>query len=282
MLFEGVVTPANGVLFGLGMCAMACLLSAVIHSELINQASLSFSLCGQLTVWLFLAYPDGSPATTALAMTALELALVLGYPGAFGRFLSVNFGGLFFSYWLKLVAPAPAFDALVLAVAALVSFLWLWENKILPVSSTFAPAFSPVAMGAVTLLFTFLLSTVSLVGLLPNVGWLAAIGLVVLTVRTAYQMGASLKTLAGLALVGLISSSAPGVIAAVLVLLLGFYRRNQTLKGLAILFLLTFGSAYYYQLKLSLLAKSLVLMLSGAVFVYTAKGVEAPHDIPQN
>jgi uncharacterized membrane protein len=60
------------------------------------------------------------------------------------------------------------------------------------------------------------------------------------------------------------------------VLLLGFYRRNQTLKGTAILFLLTFGSAYYYQLKLGLQVKSLVLMLSGAVLLALARSVEIP------
>jgi uncharacterized membrane protein len=278
LLLEGVVSQHNGLGFGLGMCALACLLCGVMRSELLRQASLSLSLCGQLVVWLFYASGpgQGSPASTALVMAILELALVIAYPGAFGRFLSVNFCGLFFSYWLKLVAPALAFDLLVVTVAALVAFLWLGQDKILPVSSTFAPAFSPLAMGSVTLLFTFLLSSASLLGLLPNVGWVTALGLVLLTVRSAHEMGASPRVLSGLALVGLTSSSAPGVIAAVLVLLLGFYRRNQTLKGTAILFLLTFGSAYYYQLKLGLQVKSLVLMLSGAVLLALARSVEIP------
>lgn len=280
LLFEGIVTEANGVKFGLGMCALACLLCGVVRSELVRQASLSISLCGQLVVWLVYAYTGGggSPATTALVMTLLELALVVFYPGAFGRFLSVNFCGLFLSYWLKLVAPAVAFDLLVLAVAGLVAFLWLGQDRILPVSSTFAPAFTPLAMGSVTLLFTFLLSTASLFGLLPNVGWVTQLGLVLLTIRTAYEMGASLRILPGLAAVGLISASAPGVIAAVLVLLLGFYRRNQSLKGMAVLFLMTFGSAYYYQLNLSLLLKSLVLMLTGGLFLAIARTVEGPSD----
>ena len=39
-------------------------------------------------------------------------------------------------------------------------------------------------------------------------------------------------------------------------LLLSFYRRNQTLQGFAVIFLLLFGSAHYYQLNIALLTKS--------------------------
>jgi uncharacterized membrane protein len=277
LLLAGTITENNGVMFGLGMCALACLLTRVMTSPLVHQACLSISLCGQLTVWLVYALTDGigSPAKTALVMTFLELALLAGYPGAFGRFLSVNFAGLFLARWISLVAPTPAIDLLVLAVASLVTFLWLAQHRIMPVSATLAPAYAPVAIGAVTLLFTFLLSTISWTGVMPPVGMLTALGLVILTVKAADEMGASPKTLVGLTLGGLICSSAPGVMAAVLVLLLGFYRRNHTLKGMAIVFLLTFGSAYYYHLALSLLVKCAVLSLSGCVFLYTAKGVEA-------
>jgi hypothetical protein len=281
LLLAGVVTESNGVLLGVGLCALACLVARVIKSELVNQACLSVCLCGQLSVWLIHALTSSSPSGTALLMAALELVLVAAYPGAFGRFLSVNFCGLFLARWVCLVAPALAMDLLVLGVAALVAFLWFWQHRILAGSITFADAYVPVAMGTVTLLFTYLLSTLSWAGTMPQVGLLAAVGLVVLTLAVATQMGASPKTLLGLALVGVISSSAPGVMAAVLVLLLGFYRRNHTLKGLAIVFLLTFGSAYYYHLSLSLLAKSAVLMLSGCGFLYTAKSVEAQQGLTE-
>ena len=84
-------------------------------------------------------------------------------------------------------------------------------------------------------------------------------------------MGAQPQILLGLALIGAISSSAPGVMAAVLVLMLGFYRRNQNLQTLAVLFLLAFGSSYYYHLPLGLLSKAGILSVTGLICLYLGK-----------
>ena len=46
-----------------------------------------------------------------------------------------------------------------------------------------------------------------------------------------------------------------------------FDRRNRVLLGLAIVFLLVFGSMYYYSLHLTLLEKSAVLAGSGALLL---------------
>ncbi len=271
LLLVGAVTEANGIAFGLGMCALACFVARV-RSDFVTQACLSVSLCGQLMVWLVYAFRYNDPASTSMVMAGLELALAVLYPGAFGRFLSVNLTGLFLARWLTLTAPPMAIDVLVLVVGALVAYLWLRQHDFL--SSSLGPAHGPVAMGSVSLLFALLLSTITRTGVLPEVGLVAALGLVVLAVGSAWAIGAHEKTLLGLALVGLISASAPGVMAAVLVFLLGFYRRNQTLQGLAILFLFAFGSAYYYHLALSLLVKSAVLLVSGCVFLVMAKSVD--------
>lgn len=280
LLSAGVVTKSNGVMFGIGMCALACLISAVMKSELINQACLSMNLCGQLTVWLVHSYTGGSAAATALLMAALELALVVAFPGAFGRFLSVNLCGLFLARCLSLVAPPQIMDVLLVAVAFLVALMWQWQHKILPASVTLAPAYLPVAMGSVSLLFTLLLTSGLWTGV--KVGLLTSAGLLLVTLAVAAQMGAPKSSLLGLTSVGLSLASAPGVMGATLVLLLGFYRRNQTIRGLAILFLLGFGSAYYYNLHLSLWLKSLVLMLSGLAFLYAARGLDTTEPAPSD
>lgn len=271
LLLTGTITDTNGVAFGLGMCALACVVARV-KSDFVSQAALSVSLCGQLTVWLVYAFTSHDIAATALVMAGLELALSIFYPGTFGRFLSVNLTGLFLARWLTLVAPPLAIDVLVLLVGALVAVLWLRQHDFL--ASSLGQAYGPVAMGSVSLLFTLLMSTITHGGVLPEVGLVAALGLMALAVASAWEMGAHHTTLLGLAAIGCISCTAPGVMAAVLVLLLGFYRRNQTLRGLAIIFLVAFGSAYYYHLALSLLVKSAVLMVSGLVFLFMARSVD--------
>jgi uncharacterized protein DUF4401/predicted membrane protein DUF2157 len=271
LLVEGVVTEHNGVLFGLAMCAFASFTASVSRSEFIAQACLSVSFCGQLAAWLAFALTHDR-IETALFMAGLELALVASYPSVFGKFLSVNLSGLFVAYWLTLSAPTIAIDLLVILVACLVVFLWVYQHQIL--AGPYARAHAPVAMGSVTLLFMLLLSTIVPIGTLPPIGVTGALGLTALAVLAARGLGAPNRVSIQLAIAGLLACTAPGVMAAVLVLLLGFYRRSQTMRGLAITFLLAFGSAYYYHLDLSLLQKSLVLIVSGAAFLYMAKSVE--------
>jgi uncharacterized membrane protein len=68
-------------------------------------------------------------------------------------------------------------------------------------------------------------------------------------------------------LLGLLTLSTPGLIAAVAVLTLGFDRRNRILIGIAAVFLVKFASVYYYSLRMTLLAKSVVLVASGVLLL---------------
>jgi uncharacterized membrane protein len=78
---------------------------------------------------------------------------------------------------------------------------------------------------------------------------------------------AGVTVFAALALTALLTFRTPGVIAALGVLMLGFHRRSVVLLGMAVLFVLVFGVSYYYDLGLSLLAKSLALLGSGLLML---------------
>jgi uncharacterized membrane protein len=66
---------------------------------------------------------------------------------------------------------------------------------------------------------------------------------------------------------GASASSSPGIVAGAAVLILAFDRRNPVLVGMAVVFLLVFGAAYYYNLDLTLLEKSGVLVGSGLLLL---------------
>jgi hypothetical protein len=68
-------------------------------------------------------------------------------------------------------------------------------------------------------------------------------------------------------LLGMLSFVAHGMATALLILLLGFATGNRVLMGLGLIALGGFISHYYYQLNNTLLFKSLVLALSGAVLL---------------
>jgi uncharacterized membrane protein len=103
------------------------------------------------------------------------------------------------------------------------------------------------------------------------------LGLAIVTMYTAARVlqetGLEVSGLPGvtvfvaLGLTALLTLKTPGVIAAAGVLALSFHRRSVVMLGLAMAFLLTFGVFYYYDLSLSLLAKSLALLGGGLVLL---------------
>ena len=73
-----------------------------------------------------------------------------------------------------------------------------------------------------------------------------------------------------LALLGLLtvpSVLTPGIMAGVLLILLGFRNRNRVLSSLAVAFLAGFVIYFYYDLQTTLLVKSLILMVSGLLLL---------------
>jgi hypothetical protein len=73
--------------------------------------------------------------------------------------------------------------------------------------------------------------------------------------------------LAALVLLTGMTLGTPGVLMAALMLTLGFHRRSRVLLGLAVAFLVSFGAYYYYDLRLTLLLKSLTLVGSGLLLL---------------
>ena len=76
---------------------------------------------------------------------------------------------------------------------------------------------------------------------------------------------AVLLATAGVLALGVLTRSTPAIPATLLMLVFGFDRRRPALIGLAAAFLMVFGAFYYYNLELTLLQKSGVLIGSGVL-----------------
>lgn len=83
----------------------------------------------------------------------------------------------------------------------------------------------------------------------------------------ALNSGSSVAALLGIVALGASTMSTPGIIGGAAVMTLAFDRRDKVLLGMAVAFLLCFGSVYYYSLHLTLLEKSAVLAGSGALLL---------------
>jgi uncharacterized membrane protein len=68
-------------------------------------------------------------------------------------------------------------------------------------------------------------------------------------------------------LVAIPTMNTPGIMAGLLIVILAFRRRNWILLGIAYIFFAGFIIEYYYSLQVSLLTKSIILMITGVLLI---------------
>lgn len=80
-------------------------------------------------------------------------------------------------------------------------------------------------------------------------------------------LGAGRMPTAGAAILAALSLKAPGVGLTATILFVGYAHSNRILAGLGIFSLLSYLSFYYYNLQITLLEKSILLVCSGAALL---------------
>jgi len=237
-----------------------------------GQALVAFGIMGLLERHL----TDAAPYTL---LALIEAALAVVMPNFIHRVVSAYGAALAFVY----ACEVSGFHALAAGIlAASVALVWLQEARF----GKFVAAALPIGYGLTLGLIqvegmaswrhslALLLHEKSLLGASPWIGEaLVAIALLasawVLMRRAEWKPGEprTLLGLAAAALIGLASFKAPGIGAGLMIVLVGFANGNRVLAGLGIASLLFYISSYYYLLDTTLLAKSGVLLATGAVLL---------------
>ncbi len=251
------------------------------RGDFLNQLAFAASLSGQLLI-LF-----GSDIRSATGMALLVLALqgvtIAFYRDKTHRLLSTLVAiaalqALFFEWKWPYAAPA-------LAGLLAMAFTHFWLQGAAYSTPTRDRLLRPIAYGLVIAMFGLLLPS-----MFPPAFnndnpfyqharhlWLSTVllGAVLLYLVHVFLKERGLRPFGPLAWAGYDAVlllmwpglKAPGLIGALIVLLIGFRRGNRLLIGMALLFLAAFLSAYYYHLSISLLQKSAALAGSGAVLL---------------
>lgn len=276
-LFVANIIESEGVALGLGLvlCAGMVVLSRTRSTgDFLEQLGLSLSLVGQVLFAFGVAALSNEADVAALAVIMLQLALLAGYADQFHRFLS---GLWIVGALLVLLVNADQFNLIhlvIVGLAGLITVIVVYEFELLV--SRWWEIVHPVGYAA----------TVALLGLLvlplqtelaiqwwgfTAVALLAILGVVIWRISTdlalpvaPLQLGIGLVLGVGLMILGV---KMPGVAAALLVLVLGYWRSNHILLGLAGAFLVFYMGAYYYSLELTLLNKSLLLLGTGGLLL---------------
>ena len=230
----------------------------------LRHATLSIHLAGVMTVAAGIVEVTRDDGPGALA-AALLLAVS-------ARFYEEPLGGFLFGFGFVgcgLLAAADSFQevgSVLWTVALMLLLLFLSKNLIRVLQSTVKTQILPVYRGLTAgLLLTALFLSFDQLHMEFKIALsVLAVGV---TVWESHLLKQPNLTKLGLLLVGALANSVPALIVSVFVYLAGFHTRQRLVQGLALASVAASGSFYYYNLELSLMAKSLVLVGSGAVLL---------------
>ena len=233
-----------------------------------TQLALAGSLLGQLL--LMVAAADIRNLSLAASLfVLLELLLFYFFPDHIHRFLSLSFALLaLFVVFIDLDFEA-GFHLINWLMLAGAIGLWVfapqrWHK--LPVRYAVPASYVlPIAL---------LIALVALRVAEVKWMWLSGGAVLVGALVVLYQIVEDLGVLEFgrffailIILIGAITIQEPGILAAMTLLMLAFWRSDRLLMLLTTLFLLFFISSYYYRLDMILLYKSFVLAATGVVML---------------
>lgn len=239
-----------------------------------NQLFLALSIAGQILLLVGFGQTIDTDAITAIVMLMLELLLIGLYRDTVHRFLSTA-ASVAAAVSVFYILDIPDLIHLLILLAA-IGTRGLWQHESVLISRKFQAFVKPVGYGVTVALLGMLVPSI-LPDFPVNTWWISALGLMMVLLMGEHTILAfhriytidrlSLVIYIGTLLLTLPLLMAPGILAALLILILGFHRGNRILVGLALVGLVVFLIAFYYHLALTLLVKSGILVASGGLLL---------------
>lgn len=270
------------LILGVVLVVGAVIFRCVSDNDFVTQMALAVCLAGEALVVFGVGRMTHSVEMTLFSFMALEAVLVAFYPDTVHRFLSaasiiVALAGLLFEWkamdWVHVI---------VIGFAMIFVALVIRERNFLARGQ--ARLITPVKWGVLFgQLCVLMLSTVYILpDLMINMEffprpWISGVGLGLLFLYLVYQViksenfpltPAAKVVVYAICVVALAASAmSPGLVMALVILLLGFIQTDRVLMGVAIGFFSVFLGAFFYGMEITLLMKSLVLIAVGLVLL---------------
>lgn len=295
ILASAITSEVSAIFGGYILIGVALLLKYNNPSGTFSgQLSLAFTAAGQVfLIGGFIILFDLGFFATILLIILIQIGVIIVYPHSIQRFIStlIIVGAL--AFWLAEIEFWFGLSFLVMLTAILTILYWSNEFKIRQ-NRVWSSYLTPTAyalpfamMGAIIFKMmieddyfyqpTFLAQP-----------FILTLGLLFILLRLEQVIVASygirldspivIHVLLGTAIITLPSLLTPGIIAAMIVLILGIWRENRILMGISAVCLMGFlGEFYYYELDFGLITKSYILMVTGV----TCLAVRFFYFIPQ-
>jgi len=168
------------------------------------------------------------------------------------------------------------------------TYMFLFEARIISISKKLSKLYNPLRIGLIiSYLFGLgILRTRKLLDLEINYVWFYSIVLFgillyviskILKIMKVDNKSSILIYILSALILG-ITVFSPSILGAILLILLGFYVNHKFSLVIGIIALIYFVSQYYYDLNYTLLTKSIMLIISGVLFIifylFTTKSIE--------
>ncbi|MFZ6801617.1 DUF4401 domain-containing protein [Undibacterium sp. Di24W] len=267
------------ICIGIALCTLSYVLfRSVKNQDFLEQFSLAVSLAGQgfFFFGLIKEFREDS-ITLYAAILVLELLLTICVPNFIHRFLT-SLAAICAAYFLLQRAGIYGQMQGVLAIAVLA--LW-WSPRLLRQAALWRPVSYALAIALVCseggrFVQPFYWRGTDLTWMkhgwligssLVSIALMIAVILVLRREQLAFSSSRAIAALSATVLLCGFSYITPGLSSALLLMLIAFSFSNRILLGLGLLALLSFLSHYYYQLQVTLLYKSMVLLgLASSLF----------------
>jgi len=270
------------LMMGVVLVVGAVIARGISDNDFMSQMALAVCLAGEGLMVYAVARISDSFEVTILSFIVLEVVLIAFYTDPVHRFLSlasiiIALAGLLFKW------EAQSFIH-VIVIAGAIAFVVLVNSEQKYLAKGLARLMTPIKWGVLFgQLSVLMLSTIYVLPELMKdfeffpLPWISSVGLGLLFLYLVFRAiqaesfqlttaaMATIYTICALAIVG--ASMAPGLIMALIILLLGFSRADRVLLGVAIGFFAVFLAAFFYGIEVTLLMKSVVLVATGIVLL---------------
>ncbi len=286
MQIESMIVPSI-ILGGLAFALQYKMKNMQQTNIFIRQLSLAFIIAAQIgfILWSFDIF-RGMPLLYTALVILVEALLFVFYKEDIQHFLSViTIYGVMLEYFIMKDMDVVGMNLVMILAAAVALVLFLYENKqwLLQrrqflVPAAYASVITLLAMPTISYLLRLAhkYNSKYIITLLP-----ALIAVTVMLVFMVYHIyryitglskGLVLYVIVGLAVVlAAITFKSAGIVTALFVLILGHYRSSIVVKGFAVVMLIVFLFAFYYDMQVDLLNKSILLIGSGITMLVFRK-----------
>lgn len=278
LLVAGLYESESGLLVtGVLFIAGALLMQALVDQLFLDTLAVTFYLSGIALFAFGLGESGGtenSISTSLIAIGVFSLAIVQNYMLAFCAVL-LMLGGVFGLVWNN--SEGGLFSIFNTALILVFTAFVLLEAKIISIHPKICKLYNPARIAMLCcLLVTLYLSNDKWFARNQTYHWMPALAAILCTlllvpyIWTKLGIQDTLKRVFILIAAALVMAPtfwAPGIAAAVLIILISFLVNYKTGLVLGSLALIVFVSDYYYHLPINLMTKSLLMMGSGVLFL---------------